>query len=454
MFYYLSGIFNKVNKQSINREDNMAIQPPRGTRDFMPADMIKREYLLDMVRAVFEDYGYQPLETPAFEGWELLSKKGGGGDSIKDELYCFRDKSGRGMGLRFDLTVPMARFVAANPQLPKPFKRYQIGRVWRYDRPQAGRFREFWQADADTVGSESMDCEAECLALAINTLMQLGFKKFRVRLNNRKILNGIVELAGVKKGKEAAVFRVLDKLDKLGPGDVRKELGRLVSPGKANFIMKAIERRGTPASILKGTSEVECSTVADQGLDELRELVEKCGVYGIKRFIEIDFSLVRGLDYYTGPIFEISIGEGRNLGSVAGGGRYDNLIELYGGKWTPATGISLGIERIFELMESGGMFKQPRTRSEVFVVAVDDLVRRDAVRLAQELRAKFANVETDLMGRDMKRQLAYANSQGIPFAVLVGPRELKRGRFTVREMKSGKQAGMTIPQMLKRFGKA
>jgi histidyl-tRNA synthetase len=432
----------------------MAIQPPRGTRDFTPAEMVRREYLLEMVRAVFEDYGYQPLETPAFESWELLSKKGSGGEAIRDEIYFFKDKSGRGMGLRFDLTVPLARFVAANPQLSKPFKRYQIGRAWRYDRPQAGRFREFWQADADIVGSERMDCEAECLALAVNALLQLGFKKFRVRLNNRKILNGMVEIAGVKRGRESEVFRILDKLEKIGPGEVRKELGRIVSSRKAGMIMKAIERRGSPSSMLKDRPDIGASTVADQGLKELRELVEKCKDYGIGKFLEIDFSLVRGLDYYTGPIFEVSIGKGDNMGSVAGGGRYDNLIELYGGKWTPAVGISFGIERIYEIMGSEGMFKQPGTRTEVFVVSVNESVRRDALRVAQELRSKFANAEIDLMGRDMKKQLDYVNSQGIPFAVFVGPAELKKGRFTVRDMKSGKEAGLTLAQMLKRFGKA
>jgi histidyl-tRNA synthetase len=419
----------------------------------MPEDMIKREFLLEMVRAVFEDYGYQPLKTPAFEKWELLSKKGGGGEAIKDELYFFKDKSGRGMGLRFDLTVPLARFIANNPQLPKPFKRYQIGRVWRYDRPQAGRFREFWQADADIVGSDKMDCEAECIALAVNTLIQLGFKKFTVKLNNRKILNGIIELAGIKKGKESAVFRVLDKLEKIGLGEVKKELKRLVPPKQAEMIMKAMERSGSPSVMLKGKPEIDGSTLAKEGLDELKEIVDKCKVYGVDNLLEIDFSLVRGLDYYTGPIFEIFIESEKNIGSVAGGGRYDYLIELYGGKWTPAVGISLGIERIYEIMEAEKMFTHPRIRTEIFIVSVDDSVRKDAIRLAQELRSRFANVETDLMGRDMKRQLEYVNAQGIPFAVFVGIHELKKGRFTVRDMKTGKQAGMTIPLMLKKFGK-
>ena len=432
----------------------MAIQPPRGTRDFMPADMIRREYLLEMVRAVFRDYGFQPMETPAFESWELLGKKGVGGEEVKDEVYCFRDKAKRELGLRFDLTVPMARVVAANPQLPKPFKRYQIGRAWRYDRPQAGRFREFWQADADIVGSSRMDAEAECLALAVNCLKQLGFSRFRIRLNNRKILNGMVELAGVKKQKAPEVFRVLDKLEKLGESEVRKELSRIASPKKARQILDAIGRRGPPSTMLKGLPEIEQSTTAKEGAEELKGIVRKCQAYGIGKFIEIDFSLVRGLDYYTGPIFEISIESEKSLGSAAGGGRYDNLIELYGGKWTPAVGISLGIERIYELMESEDLFShQPSTRTELFIVSVDDASRKESISIAQKLRDRFVNTETDLMGRDIKKQLNYVNSRSIPFALFVGPHEIRKGRFTLKDMKSGKERGLTLAQLIKNFSK-
>ena len=431
----------------------MAIQPPRGTRDFMPDVMIRREYLLEMARAVFHDYGFQPMETPAFESWELLSRKGGGGEAVRDEVYYFRDKGKRELGLRFDLTVPMARVVAANPQLPKPFKRYQIGRVWRYDRPQAGRFREFWQADADIVGSSRMECEAECLALAVSMLNQLGFRKFRIKLNSRKILNGIVEMAGVKKGQEADVFRILDKLEKIGGRAVRKELMEIVPPKSAGRIMDAIGEKGPPSAVLRKGKWTDHSTSATEGLEELREIVRLCRLYNIGKYIEIDFSLVRGLDYYTGPIFEISIESGKSVGSVAGGGRYDNLIELCGGRWTPAVGMSLGMERIYEIMDSEGMFDQPRTRTEVFVLSVDDSMRKEAVKLAEELRQKFVNTETDLMGRDMKKQLSYVNSQGIRSVILVGPHELRKNRFTLRDMKTGREAGLTRLQLIRRFGK-
>jgi len=429
----------------------MAIQPLRGMRDFLPGQMIRRQYLMDLIRAVFEDYGFSPMETPAMESMELLGRKGVGGEDVDNEIYTFRDKGDRRVGLRFDLTVPMARVVAANPQLKKPFKRYQISRVWRYDRPQAGRFREFWQADADIVGTKSMDAEAECLAVAVSVMKQLGFRKFRIRLNNRKILNGMVELLNVKKEKSLQVFRALDKLDKIGKKGVREELKGLLKAKEMDRMMEFIERRGKPKSVMSRGLDVFTTTVGDQGREELMGIVEKAKVYGIDKFIEIDFSLVRGLDYYTGPIFEMSIESG-NLGSVAGGGRYDNLIEMYGGRWTPATGFSFGIERIFEIMESEGMFTQPGTKTDFFVVSVDDDCREEAIRVAEQMRAAYMNVETDLMGRDMKRQLEYASKSGIPFVVIVGEKEIKSKRFGFKDMRSGKQASMRIEQITNHFG--
>ncbi len=430
----------------------MAIQPLRGMRDFLPEQMIRRQYLMDLIRAVFEDYGFSPMETPAMESMELLGKKGVGGEDVDNEIYTFRDKGDRRVGLRFDLTVPMARVVAANPQLKKPFKRFQISRVWRYDRPQAGRYREFWQADADIVGTSRMDAEAECLAIAVSVLRQLGFRKFRIRLNNRKILNGMVELLSVKKEKYPQVFRTLDKLDKIGKKGVREELRGLLKAKEIGMIMEFIERRGKPKSVMKRDLDVFTTTVGDQGRDELLDIVDKAKVYGIDKFIEVDFSLVRGLDYYTGPIFEVSIESGKNVGSVAGGGRYDNLIEMYGGRWTPATGFSFGIERIFEIMEAEKMFTQPGTKTEFFVVAVNDGCREEAIRVAEQLRAAYLDTETDLMGRDMKRQLEYASKSGIPYAIIVGEKEIKKKRYGFKDLRSGKQASMRIEEIIKHFG--
>ncbi len=411
---------------------------PRGTRDFLPRDMIKREWIFSVFRRVFGSYGFDPLETPAFEDWKLLSAKGGGGDEIKDEIYYFRDKSKRELGLRFEFTVSGARVVANNPQIPKPFKRYQIGPVWRYDRPQAGRFREFWQADSDIVGSSGMECEAEILALSVECLRELGFRDFVIRINNRKILSGIVEALGIKN--QAGVFRALDKFEKLGRKEFEKELKKAAG-AKAGKLLNALE---------KGPGSLK-SKLIGEGLNELREISKMGKGYGITKYIKTDYSLIRGLDYYTGPIFEVFIKGFENLGSVAGGGRYDKLIGLFGGGQTPAVGISFGIERIFSIMQDKKMFKLSETNTRVFVVPVNEKLRKKALKAVQELRKAGIPSQTDLMGRNIRKQLEYVNSMGIPYAIFLGPREAKSGKLTLRDMKTGKESSLKISGIIKRL---
>ncbi|MBU0530679.1 MAG: histidine--tRNA ligase [Nanoarchaeota archaeon] len=425
----------------------MNMQPPRGTRDFMPADMIRREYIFQTVKKVFEQFGFDPLETPAFESWELLSKKGVGGDEVKDEIYYFKDKSDRELGLRFDLTASLARVIASNPQLPKPFKRYQIGRVWRYDRPQAGRFREFWQADVDVVGSSQMDADVECLAAAVKALESLGFKNFIIRLNNRKILDSLIKASGIRKN-EFDVFRSLDKLEKIGEADVVKELvSKGVSKKECDSLLNMMEIKGSPEDVLKRGRKL-CKS---EGFDELEQMVSLSKQYGIDKYIVIDFSLVRGLDYYTGPIFEVFVKEFANLGSITAGGRYDNLVKNYGGRDTPATGISLGIERIYEIMESRNMFKLPKTVTDVFVVAVSDDVRKDVIKITSKLRAAGVKSELDLNNRNFKKQLEYADALGINYVLIIGEKELKSKKFPLKDMKKRAQKEMDLDDVIKKL---
>jgi histidyl-tRNA synthetase len=425
------------------------IQPPKGTRDFLPKEMALRQYVFDIARKTFERFGFEPLETPAFEYWEMLSKKGGGGEDVKKEIYYFRDKSDRELGLRFDLTTPLARVISSNPQLPKPFKRYQIGPVWRYDNPQAGRFREFWQADADVVGSDKMDSEAECLAVAATVLEALGFKDFSIKLNNRKILNGIVEFLQIPKEKAPDVFRALDKLEKIGAPEVLREIEKSrVKEAKAKELLEMIRIRGSPSTVIsRERKKLESFTTAKQGMDELEQIVKKCEAYGIAEKIIIDFSLVRGLDYYTGPIFEISVRTEKELGSISGGGRYDNLVETYGGKWTPAVGISLGVERICEVLVNEKLYKPAETKTQAFVAVVDDKLRDKALEIAQKLRADGINIQIDLMGRPLNKQLEYVDKTGIPFVVFVGEKELKKGRFVVKDMARRKQSEFSLDKI-------
>jgi histidyl-tRNA synthetase len=420
---------------------------PRGTRDFMPNEMIRRRFVMEKIRKVFENYGFDEIETPAFERWDVLAAKCG--EEIREQIYKFEDRGGRLLGLRFDLTVPLARLVASNPTIPKPFKRYCISRVWRYEEPQSGRFREFWQADADVIGSDKMDADVEVLAVAADCLKALGFTDFTFRLSNRKILDGFVKLAGIPESKALDVFRALDKLDKIGFGGVKKELSRRgVSEGSSEMLLTPISLRGIGEIPREARKLLRGIKVAEEGFNELDEILEKTADYAIAGKFIVDFSLIRGLDYYTGPIYEISVQAKKNVGSVAGGGRYDNLIALYGGVASPATGISLGIERIVEIMEDEGMFDQPKTLVKLFVSAVDKSVQRDALAIAKRSREAGISTEVDLMGRRLTKQLEHADSKGIPYVLVVGPEEVKRGKFRLKLMKTREEREVSVDELM------
>jgi histidyl-tRNA synthetase len=424
-------------------------QSPRGTRDFLPEGMIRLEYVMNILKKTFEKYGFSNFETPAFENFELLAAKGGGGDAIKDQIYYFKDKSDRELGLRFDLTVPLARVVANNPQLPKPFKRYCIGRVWRYEEIRKDRFREFWQCDIDTVGSSSMEADVEILAIVVETLEELGFKKFCIKLNNRKILTGLVELIQAPEEKKFEVFRAIDKLIKFGEDTIRQELENAgLTTEQINKLLRMIKLEGSPEKALKEGERILKSTkIGMEGLKELKEIVDSSKSYGFSDRIVIDFSLARGLDYYTGPIFEAIDTSGKNIGSLAGGGRYDNLIEVLGGRPTPATGISFGIERIIEVMKEEKMFDFPRTKIKVFVANVNEEVKEETVKIAKNLRKKGIPCQIDLMNRNLTKQLEFADSLGIPYVVIVGPEELKRKVVKIKDMKKKKGFEIKIEEI-------
>jgi len=416
-------------------------KPPRGTRDFLPEEMIRRNRILDIVKRVFESYGYDPLGTPAFESWEMLKIKSG--EDIIDQIYYFKDKSDRDLGLRFELTASMARVVASRRDLQLPFKRYAIGPCWRYERPEPGRFREFYQADVDIVGSDSPMSDAEVLAVAVDCLRALGFNDFQIRLNDRGILEGFMEVVEISGERALEVFRALDKLDKIGREEVLKALIALgVSEEKSERLLELTSLKGSPETILNEVRSLLFATEAYQkAYDNLRRIVEYAELFGYSKCITIDLSLARGLDYYTGPVFEVSLGE--RIGSVAGGGRYDRLIELYGGRPTPATGISLGIERLMTLLEQRGFFKPLNTVTQVFV-ACTSTVRKEAVGVAKKLREAGLCVDMDLLERSLTNQLEYVDKKGIDFAVIVGEKELREGCVALRDMKEKKQVNVKL----------
>jgi histidyl-tRNA synthetase len=403
----------------------MKFQTVRGMRDFLPKEMQKKQFIEDTCRQVFELFGFKPLQTPVVEDLRLLTAKGAGGEEIKKEIYAFKDQSGREIGLRFDFTVPLGRVVAGNPQLVKPFKRYQIGTVYRYDRPGKGRWREFTQADIDIIGSNSMLAETECLLATKEVFKRIGLK-VKVRVNNRKLLEDIAELNGVKKTQTLDCFRCLDKLEKFGRNAVEKELKQ---KGISTEILEVIERN----SFKEIEEEFERKKIKSKGLQELKELLELMEKTKAKDFMEIDLRLARGLDYYTGTVFEVSTGKGN---SVGGGGRYDQLVELYGGTKQPAVGISFGVDRILELIAE----KLPEKPVKlVFLAPIGQKIALKALELLQELRRKGIPAEIDLMNRSVSKNLEYANKQGIAFVIVLGEKELKEKKFKAKEMSSGKE---------------
>jgi len=426
--------------------EKSSLRRPRGTRDFLPWDMIKRRFVVETVRSVFELYGYDEIETPAFELLDVLTAKCG--PDVKEQIYAFKDKAGRDLGLRFDLTVPLARVVASHPDLPKPFKRYCISRVWRYEEPQSGRFREFWQADADIVGSAKMDADAEVVALAISCLKRLGMKNFRVRLNNRKILESIAASADVEKELWLDVFRAIDKLDKVGQEGVRRELEKLgLSGDQISTIMMQISKCGDVDAVEREVSHA-LNDRGKEGFNELAEIISNLELYNCSEYVVVDLSLARGLDYYTGPIFEISAETNVNVGSVAGGGRYDNLIELLGGPPTPATGISLGIDRLVEVLGEANMLPTARTLTQAFIAYTSPSLKKEVIAVAEKLRDRGIRVEVDVMGRKLDRQLKYADAKGIPYVVILGPQEVERGVYRVRDMSAREERLVNLQELL------
>lgn len=442
-------------------------QPARGMRDFLPADVRRREYVISRIKEVYERYGFEPLETPAVENIEtLLGKYGEEGNQLIFKILKRgeHEKTGEAdLALRYDLTVPLARVVAEHgDKLPRFFKRYQIQPVWRADRPARGRFREFYQCDVDAIGSRSPVVEAELCAAASDALDSLGFRDFTIRLNHRQVLAGVLDAAGVTAEKHLDALVALDKLDKLGPRGVAEEFkARGISYNASQrlldfFVAKSVARGAHIAAKESGETERE-ELNADVltrlmafvgghdagvlGLEELRQIVEYSAAYGISDKIKIDPSLARGLSYYTGAIMEINVPD--LAGSLGGGGRYDNLIGMFSGKDIPACGFSLGLERIIVVMTERGMFPAglERAAADVLVTVWNEDSINDSLAFANELRKEAPALRVDVYPEAEKlgKQLKYASSRGVPFVVVIGDEERARGEVALKNMKTGEQ---------------
>jgi histidyl-tRNA synthetase len=416
----------------------MKFEAPKGTRDILPEEMKKYNAVMARLRAVYERFGFQPLDTPAFENFGLFASKGGLGDAVKDELYYFKDKSDRELALRFEFTASLARVISNNTNLPKPFKRYQIGKVWRYDNPQAMRWREFRQADVDIVGSDSPLADVECLAVAVECLKELGFKEFMIRINDRKLVDEMLLSFKITKVKDA--FRIIDKLDKIGIDGVKKELKE--NDIETKNIEKMLSTKGNNSEIL---AELEKKY---KEVKTLKEILSYAKYIGIDKYLKLDLSLVRGLEYYTGPVFEVSLGANVSCG---GGGRYDNLIKTMGGPELPATGISFGVDRVVSVMTERKMFNDD-LKNEIFLVSVNDSVRDEVMKLCSQLRTEGVAADFDLMGRPLSKQLQYANSLGISYVAVIGDKELKEKTVKIKNMKTGEEKSVKTKEISKSIG--
>ncbi|MHA1963831.1 MAG: histidine--tRNA ligase [Candidatus Thorarchaeota archaeon] len=408
----------------------------RGMRDLMGPEMQVKNYLMANAVEIFELYGYEPLDSPVMELWETLSAKGG--EEVEAETFKFTDKGEREVGLRFDLTVPLARIVATNPHLPKPFKRYALGKAWRYDRPQAGRYREFEQADVDIVGSASPAADAEVVLIALEFLMRVLESDYMIRINNRKVLRGLTEKAGVPDDLAYECFRAIDKLDKIGKDGVLKELDeRGIGKEQSDFLIDTIAIKGSGTKALeKFRGLLKGSDIGIEGVEELTLMAEIFEDSGVSEFIEFDMSLARGLDYYTGPVFEGRYLGKPAVGSILGGGRYDHLIEKFGGQSTPATGISLGIGRLIEVVLARGIGKKLTKQLDVFIAPIKRPMLRYATSFQTRLIQAGVSCEVDLMDRPLKRLLQQADLKNAKFTVIVGERDLAKGEVSARNMTS------------------
>ena len=425
----------------------MATQPARGMRDFLPDDVRRREYVIGIIKRVYERYGFEPLETPAVENIEtLLGKYGEEGNQLIFKILKRGEHEATGqadLALRYDLTVPLARVVAQyQSKLPRIFKRYQIQPVWRADRPARGRFREFYQCDVDSLGSTSPAVDAELCAAVSDALIDLGFNDFVIRINHRELLTAILRHAGVGAHQEGDALIALDKLDKIGPQGVDAELAnRGIKEQARNALLQVFLGDVNDADRLRRVAtfvaEDETGQRGVANLEAITALAEQTNAAGKMRF---DPSLARGLSYYTGAIVEINVAD--LAGSLGGGGRYDNLVGMFLGQNIPACGFSLGLERILVVMTERNMFPPTlaTTPADVMIATFDASGAGAAIAVAATLRRAGLRVLVYPDAEKIGRQIKYADSRGIPFVALLGEDEIKAGTVTVKNLSAQTQA--------------
>jgi histidyl-tRNA synthetase len=442
--------------------------PPRtlkGFRDFLPDLMLPRERLIETATEVFRSFGFCPIDTPALEYLEILLGKGSA--ETDKQLYQFTDHGGRQVGLRFDLTVPLARYTAQHfAELTFPFKRYHFGKVWRGENTQAGRYREFMQCDFDTIGTKSLAADIE-IALVINDLLERidlktkqTFTRFKIRINNRKVLTGLLDKHGIAD-KTTPILRALDKIGKIGKAAVLKEMTETaaITSSQAEAVLTLTElqtadgRRQTTEEILVTLQSLLAGNpLGEEGVSQLDELLRSTASAGVsKDRIILDVSIARGLDYYTGTIYETFLNDLPSIGSVCSGGRYDNLAGLYTKQELPGVGSSLGLDRLISAMEELGMIEKVSTPVQVFLpfFAVNRLA--DYLRFASELRRVGVGVEFYPEAKKLGQQLKYADKRGFRWAIIIGEDEWTKGFCQIKDLKTGESVECPIGECVERL---
>ena len=442
---------------------------PKGTRDFSPAEMAKRNYIFDTIKDVYALYGYQQIETPSMETLQtLMGKYGEEGDKLLFKILNSGDFIGKvpanefisdnvlklaakicEKGLRYDLTVPFARYVVMHrDELQMPFKRYQIQPVWRADRPQKGSYREFYQCDADVVGSDSLLNEVELVQIIDTVFTKFGIN-VQIKLNNRKILAGIAEYIG-QPDKIVDITVAIDKLDKIGVEAVNAEM-------LANGICQDAVDKLQPILTMSGTNVEKLETIAQtiatseigvKGVEETRFILEKIEAVGLKNELQLDLTLARGLNYYTGAIFEVKAKDVA-IGSITGGGRYDNLTGIFGMPGLSGVGISFGADRIYDVLNTLDLYPQNATQAtQVLFINFGEAESDYCLPIASQVRAAGISVELYPDCAKMKKQMAYANAKGIPFVVLAGESEINQGKVTLKNMLTGDQQLVSAEELI------
>lgn len=429
---------------------------PRGMKDIEPEEMNRRLWIYEKIREVVQRYGFQMVEPTPLENLRTLEAKSG--PAIRKEIYWFKDKSGRSLGLRFDLTVGLARMVANRYDLPEPIKLATIGGNWRYDEPQFGRYRYFTQWDVEIFGCDSPLADAEVICVGADILTSLGMNDFVIKISNRKLTEAYLRQLGIRgEQRMEQALRIVDKIRKASREQLRKEFKAIrIREGTIDAILQFISLNGPPSSVIPGLSAFNFTDEkAKKGLNDLEMLEAALASFGRLEKCLYDLSIVRGIGYYDGIVFEAFDKGGEDIGSIFGGGRYDRLCRIYGARDIPATGVAGGIERLMISLERAKLFPASRERAKVFIATVQENLVGEAIKLAQKLRGGGISTEIDLKGRSLSRQLEYVNSARIPYVIVLGPKEIQSQRAKIKTMATRAELEVTfsdIVQTLQELG--